>query len=140
MRKAISALYGEPVSEYEATRRVKTLLMGSLVGHSISGCRNLGFPEASYSSKSLSEILDENLPFIITTSTGIANVEHAVGVIGRRDNMLFLADPLRGLVETGIEDFQRRGYLQIIRLGPRPNAAKQPLLNDFSPEYIQLAD
>lgn len=132
----ICALYGEPVSEHEATRRVKTLLIGSLVGHSVAGCRNLGFPQAAYSIRNFSEILDENMPFIITTSVGIARVEHAIGVIGSRDNRLFLADPLQGLVEISIEDFLRRWRGQIIRLGPRANAAKQPLLSDFSPNVI----
>jgi len=133
----ICKLYGEPLSEYEATRRVKTLLIGSLVGHSVAGCRNLGFPEAAYSSLPLEKILAENLPFIITTSVGIARVEHAIGVVGRHENTLFLADPLRGLVKLGIEDFSRHWRGQIIRLGPRANAAKQPLLSDFSPDrYI----
>lgn len=132
----ICALYGEPVSEYEATRRVKTLLIGSLVGHSVAGCRNLGFPEAAYSSLSLEQVLAENLPFIITTSVGIARVEHAIGVIGRQDNTLYLADPLRGLVEISIEDFSKRWRGQIIRLGARANSAKQPRLSDFSPAVI----
>lgn len=133
----ICALYGEPLSEYEATRRVKTLLIGSLVGHSVAGCRNLGFPEAAYSSLPLEQVLAENLPFIVTVSTGITGIEHAVGVIGRHENRLFLADPLQGLLEIGVEDFSKCWQGQIIRLGPRAYAQKQPLLSDFSPDsYI----
>ncbi|PKL49261.1 MAG: hypothetical protein CVV42_06960 [Candidatus Riflebacteria bacterium HGW-Riflebacteria-2] len=130
----ICALYGEPVSEYEATRRVKTLLIGSLVGHSVSGCRNLGFAQASYSNQSLEQALAENLPFIITTETGISGIEHAVGVIGWRDGSMYLADPLRGLAKIGIEEFKKHWAGKIIRLGPRANAAKQPRLSDFSPD------
>ncbi len=132
----ICALYGEPVSEYDAARRVKTLLIGSLVGHSVAGCRNLGFPEASYSNLPFAQVLTENLPFIVTISTGITGVEHAIGVIGRHDNRLFLADPLQGLVEISIEDFSKRWRGQIIRLGARANSAKQPRLSDFSPPVI----
>ncbi len=135
----ICALYGEPVSEQEATRRVKTLLIGSLVGHSVAGCRNLGFPQAAYSSRTLIEILDENLPFIITTSVGIARIEYAIGVVGRHDNTLYLADPLRGLVKTDIGSLERSGYLQIIRLGPHNGAARPYSLDDFSYELLQTS-
>jgi len=82
-------------------------------------------------------VLAENLPFIVTVSTGITGIDHAVGVIGRHDDRLFLADPLQGLLEIGVEDFSKCWQGQIIRLGPRAYAQKQPLLSDFSPDsYI----
>ena len=131
----ICKLYGDPINEYEATRRVKTLFPGSLVSHSVTGCRALGFVEAAFSRKSLEQTLEENLPFIITVSSGISKVEHAIGVIGWRDGRIYLADPLRGLVVTN-PDQLRKIQGDIIRLGQRRGTELRPYLNRFSPELL----
>lgn len=133
----ICRLYGEPMTEYDAVRQVKTLFIGSLSVHSIAGCRNLGFKEATYSSKSLAQILDENLPFLITVDGGFKNVEHAIAVIGSNDNDVFLADPLRGLVKISRDTFMHLERLSIVRLGPREGYATIPLLADFKPEKLK---
>ena len=133
----ICCLYGEPISEYEAVRRVKTLFLGSLTGHSVAGCRNLGFTEAAYSSKSLTEVLEENLPFIITVNGGFVNVEHAIGVIGSVEEKIYLADPLRGLVIVSRPDFLQRWRGSLIRLGPRAGFSQEALLTEFKPENLK---
>lgn len=132
----VCRVYGDPVDELEATRKVKTLLLGSLVSHAISGCRRLGFSEAAYSKKSLQEILDENLPFIITISSGFYQIEHAIGVIGCRNGNLYLADPLRGLIIMTAAQLQKNWKIDIIRLGPRSDSRPLPALDAFSPELL----
>ncbi|MBU1109864.1 MAG: hypothetical protein KKB51_24495 [Candidatus Riflebacteria bacterium] len=131
----ICRLYGDPINEYEATRRVKTLLPGSLVSHSITGCHALGFAEAAYTKLSLEEVLLENLPFIITVSAGVTNIEHAIGVIGWREGKIYLADPLRGLVITNRDQLEKIRE-DVIRLGPRKGTGQQAFLNQFTPELL----
>ncbi|HNX75333.1 MAG TPA: cysteine peptidase family C39 domain-containing protein [Candidatus Rifleibacterium sp.] len=133
----ICCLYGEPITEYEAVRRVKTLFIGSLTGHSVAGCRNLGFTEAAYSPKSLTEVLEENLPFIITINAGFSNVEHAIGVIGSVEEKIFLADPLRGLVTVPLRDLKQHWQGSIIRLGHRAGYARVPFLREFKTETLK---
>jgi len=41
------------------------------------GSDNLGFSQASYSRLPLKDVLAENLPFILTTDTGVSGIEHA---------------------------------------------------------------
>ncbi|OGK08223.1 MAG: hypothetical protein A2W80_14285 [Candidatus Riflebacteria bacterium GWC2_50_8] len=133
----ICKLYGEPINEYEATRRVKTLFPGSLTSHSVTGCRALGFTEAAYSKMTIEQLLTENLPFIVTVSTGISNVEHAVGVIGWREGQLYLANPLRGLVIT-TPDQLKKISIDKIRLGPRNGTARPPFLDQFTVGLLAL--
>ncbi len=135
---SICRLYGESINEYEAVKRVKTLLIGSLTGHSVAGCRNLGFTEAAYSSKDLTFILEENLPFLITVDMGFYNIEHAIAVIGWKSNdrTLYLADPLRGLVTVSYDNFSRNWSGQIIRLGKRRGFASVPLLSEFATDRL----
>lgn len=133
----VCRLYGEPVNEYEATRRVKTLFAGSLPGHSITGCRNLGFDEAAYSDQSITVIIGEDLPFLITVGSGINRVEHAIAVVGSRDGLLYLADPLRGLVIIPLQKFMEKQQFSIIRLGRRSGAVAAPSLRGFAPEDLK---
>lgn len=133
----ICHLYGESLTEKQTTEIVGTLLPGSLVSHTISGCRRTGFSEAAYSNSSLKEILAEDLPFIITFATGADRIEHAAGVIGFINGRIFLADPLRGLVETDENSLNKFLITGIIRLGRRDNSAKAPALSAFSPEKLR---
>ncbi len=136
----ICRLYGEAINEYEAAKKVKTLLIGSLTGHSVAGCRNLGFSEAAYSPKDFASVLEENIPFLITVEVGIYNVEHAIAVIGWKssDRTLWLADPLRGLVTVSYENFIRNWNGRIISLGKRQGFDLVPLLSDFAAEKLRL--
>ena len=136
---SICRLYGESINEYEAVKKVKTLLIGSLTGHSVAGCRNLGFTEAAYSSKDFAAMLEENLPFLITVDVGIYNVEHAIAVIGWKssDKTLYLADPLRGLVTVNYDNFSKSWGGRIIRLGKRHGSASAPLLSEFAANRLQ---
>lgn len=131
----ICKLYGETINEYEATRRVKTLFPGSLTSHSINGCRALGFSEAAYSKMTFEQLFAENLPFIVTVSSGISNVEHAVGVIGWREGRVYLGDPLRGLTVT-TPDQLKKICIDRIRLGSRNGTARPPFLDQFKPELL----
>jgi hypothetical protein len=131
----ICKLYGEPINEYEATRRVKTLFPGSLTSHSVTGCRALGFIEAAYSKRTFEQLFAENLPFIVTVSSGISNVEHAVGVIGLREGRVYLGDPLRGLTVT-TPDQLKNITIDKIRLGPRNGTARPPFLGEFKQELL----
>lgn len=133
----ISHLYGLPMSEAEATAKAGTLWIGSLVTHSIIACRRMGFHEAAYSKKPLQQVLEENLPFIITIGTGVDKVEHAAGVIGWIEGRIHLADPLQGLVECGVEELASWPGLAIIRLGPKSDSQRQALLSDFSPADLK---
>ena len=134
---SICRLYGEATNEYETVKKVKTLLIGSLTGHSVAGCRNLGFTEAAYSSKDFAAMLEENLPFLITVDVGIYNVEHAIAVIGWKssDTTLYLADPLRGLVTVNYDNFSKSWGGRIIRLGKRHGSASAPLLSEFATNF-----
>jgi len=131
----ICKLYGEPINEYEATRRVKTLFPGSLTSHSVTGCRALGFTEAAYSKMTFEQLFAENLPFIVTVSSGVSNVEHAVGVIGWREGRVYLGDPLRGLTMT-TPDHLEEMTIDRIRLGPRNGTVRPPFLDQFRQELL----
>lgn len=137
---SICRLYGEATSEYETVKKVKTLLIGSLTGHSVAGCRNLGFTEAAYSSKDFASALEENLPFLITVDGGFYNVEHAIAVIGWKSSnrTLYLADPLRGLVTVSYDNFSKNWDGRIIRLGKRQGFASVPVLSEFNPEKFLI--
>lgn len=136
---SICRLYGEATNEYETVKKVKTLLIGSLTGHSVAGCRNLGFTEAAYSSKDFAAMLEENLPFLITVDVGIYNVEHAIAVIGWKssDKTLHLADPLRGLVAVSYDNFSKSWGGRIIRLGKRQSSDSAPFLSEFTADRLQ---
>lgn len=136
---SVCRLYGEATNEYETVKKVKTLLIGSLTGHSVAGCRNLGFTEAAYCSKDFAAVLEENLPFLITVDGGFYNVEHAIAVIGWKssDRTLYLADPLRGLVTVNYDNFNKNWHGRIIRLGKRQGSASVPFLSDFVADRLQ---
>ncbi|MEW6708985.1 MAG: cysteine peptidase family C39 domain-containing protein [Candidatus Riflebacteria bacterium] len=127
----VCRLYGEQMTEYEATARAKTLFIGSLVSHSIYACHRLGFSEAAFSNKTFKHLIEENLPFIITVGSGFNQVEHAIAIVGCNEKKIFLADPLRGLIVLNHDQVEKIDILSIIRLGKRKGFARAPTLTSF---------
>ncbi len=133
----VCRLYGDSIGEYEATRLVKTMMIGSLIGHSVAGCKNLGFSEAAYTKASFKEMIVEDLPFLITINSGFKNVEHAVAVVGCSEGKVFLADPWLGFCRIPQERFSKIGINGIIRLGRRSSSKRIPTLSGFKIESLK---